>query len=225
MSTPPPGQPPDPFAKHPPGQVPPGGVPPTVHDDPTVRHIPTAPYGAGDPGAGSPSFGGTPPGGYPPGDPNASPPPGGYPPGPGYTPAPGYPPGPDYGPGPGYPPGPDYPSGPGYPPGPGGYPGGPGYPYPPAGGFVPGPYGADPTAPFGRHPLTGEPYSDKSKLAAGLLQILIGWTGAGRWYMGDYGIAVAQLLTCGGLGVWALIDGIMMLTGNVRDKYGRPLKD
>jgi hypothetical protein len=109
-------------------------------------------------------------------------------------------------------------------------------PGPPQGAYPPGSapqYGApqygypavDPAAPFGRNPLTGEPLSDKSKLAAGLLELFLGWTGAGRWYLGDTGIAIAQLLTCGGLGIWALIDAIMMLTGNVRDKYGRPLRD
>jgi len=83
----------------------------------------------------------------------------------------------------------------------------------------------DPAAPYGRHPVTGEPFSDKQKIVAGLLQIFLGGLGAGRWYLGDNGIALAQLFTCGGLGVWALIDGIMMLTGNVRDKQGRPLRD
>ena len=85
--------------------------------------------------------------------------------------------------------------------------------------------GVDPAAPFGRNPLTGEPLSDKSKLTAGLLELFLGGFGAGRWYLGDTGLALGQLFTCGGLGIWALIDAIMMLTGNVRDKYGRPLRD
>jgi hypothetical protein len=84
--------------------------------------------------------------------------------------------------------------------------------------------GVDPAAPYGRHPQTGEPLSDKSKLAAGLLQIFLGAFGVGRFYLGDTGIALAQLFTCGGLGVWSLIDGIMILTGDVRDKNGRPLR-
>ncbi len=87
------------------------------------------------------------------------------------------------------------------------------------------PYAQDPSAPYGRHPLTGEPYSDKQKLTAGLLQLFLGGFGAGRWYLGDTGMALGQLFTCGGLGIWALIDAIMMLTGNVKDKYGRPLRD
>ena len=100
-----------------------------------------------------------------------------------------------------------------------GYPGYPGGPYPPQ-----AQWGFDPTAPYGRAP-NGEPYSDKQKMVAGLLQIFLGGVGAGRWYLGDTGIALAQLFTCGGLGIWALIDGIMILTGSVRDKYGRPLRD
>ncbi len=103
----------------------------------------------------------------------------------------------------------------------------PGAPGPPAAypGSPSGYAGADPSAPFGRHPVTGEPYSDKSKVTAGLLELFLGPFGAGRWYLGNTGLALAQLFTCGGLGVWALIDAIMMLTGSVRDKYGRRLRD
>ena len=85
--------------------------------------------------------------------------------------------------------------------------------------------GVDPSAPYGRDPVTGEPFSDKSKLVAGLLQLFIGSLGIGRFYTGHTGIAIAQLLTCGGCGIWSLIDGIMMLMGNVRDAQGRPLRD
>ncbi|MCK9878194.1 TM2 domain-containing protein [Frankia sp. Ag45/Mut15] len=116
---------------------------------------------------------------------------------------------------------PGYGAQPGYP---GGYQGQGGPGYGPASGYgQPAPF--DSNAPFGRHPVTGEPYSEKQKLTAGLLQILLGGVGAGRWYLGNTGIALAQLFTCGGLGIWALIDGIMMLTGSVRDKQGRPLRD
>jgi len=43
----------------------------------------------------------------------------------------------------------------------------------------------------------------------------VGTFGAGRWYLGNNGVALAQLLTCGGLGVWALIDAILILMGKV----------
>lgn len=95
--------------------------------------------------------------------------------------------------------------------------------YPPA-PYPQGPGGADPEAPYGRNQF-GEPYSDKQKLTAGLLQLLIGSLGIGRFYLGHNGIAIAQLLTCGGCGVWALVDAILIFTDKVRDPQGRPLRD
>ncbi|WP_129311532.1 TM2 domain-containing protein [Streptomyces sp. L2] len=65
-------------------------------------------------------------------------------------------------------------------------------------------------APYGFDPQ-GRPYSDKSMIVAGVLQILLGFLGAGRFYVGSVGVGIAQLLTFGGLGVWALIDGILFL--------------
>ncbi|MFG2603697.1 TM2 domain-containing protein [Streptomyces sp. NPDC048514] len=81
-----------------------------------------------------------------------------------------------------------------------------------------------PQAPYGVDPQ-GRPYSEKSKIVAGILQIFLGSFGAGRFYVGSTGVAIAQLFTCGGLGVWALIDGILFLTSNDRtDKQGNPLR-
>jgi TM2 domain-containing membrane protein YozV len=100
----------------------------------------------------------------------------------------------------------------------------PGYGAP---GFGTPAYGASPQAPWGVHPVTGAPYSDKSKLVAGLLQILIP-LGIGRFYMGQTGLGVAQLLvtifTCGLGGIWPFIDGIVILAGDPRDEFGRPLR-
>ncbi|MCE7080094.1 TM2 domain-containing protein [Streptomyces sp. ST2-7A] len=101
-----------------------------------------------------------------------------------------------------------------------GYPGG----YAQPGGYPQGAYAADPNAPYG-YDVHGRPYSSKTKLIAGLLQILVGGVGAGRWYTGHYGLAIAQLLTCGGLGIWALIDGIYLLASDgVTDSDGRVLR-
>jgi TM2 domain-containing membrane protein YozV len=105
-----------------------------------------------------------------------------------------------------------------------GYP--PPYPQYPA----PGPY-FDPAAPFGRHPVTGQPLSDKSKTIAGLLQLLslIGIGGIGRFYIGDIGMGVAQLLvgwlTCGIGLIWSIVDAVLILTDKVPDPQGRPLRD
>ena len=80
-----------------------------------------------------------------------------------------------------------------------------------------------PDAPYGYDP-SGRPLSDKSKVTAGILQILLGGLGIGRFYTGHTGMAIGQLVTCGGCGVWALIDGIIFLTSNDRtDSQGRIL--
>ncbi|MEI5674540.1 MULTISPECIES: TM2 domain-containing protein [unclassified Nocardioides] len=101
----------------------------------------------------------------------------------------------------------------------------PGYPaYP---GFPGAPYGASPAAPYGIHPMTGIPYSEKSKLVAGLLQILLP-LGIGRFYIGDTGIGVAQLLvtlfTCGIGSLWPIIDGIILLASDSKDAQGLMLR-
>jgi TM2 domain-containing membrane protein YozV len=103
--------------------------------------------------------------------------------------------------------------------------------YPPPAGQYPGAY-VDPMAPYGRHPLTGEPLSDKSKTIAGLLQLLglIGILGVGRIYAGQTTFGVVQLIvglvTCGIAAViWGIIDCIILMTGDHRDQFGRPLRD
>jgi TM2 domain-containing membrane protein YozV len=65
--------------------------------------------------------------------------------------------------------------------------------------------------------------SDKKFLPALLLAIFLGCFGAHRFYVGKAGTGILQLLTCGGVGVWALVDIIMIATGSFRDKEGRPL--
>lgn len=99
------------------------------------------------------------------------------------------------------------------------------------GGYQPSPYapGVDPEAPYGRD-IYGAPLSDKQKLVAGLLQIFLGGFGVGRFYLGYNQIGIWQIVvtvvTCGIAGpIWGLIDGILILMGNVPDPYGRPLRD
>ena len=52
---------------------------------------------------------------------------------------------------------------------------------------------------------------------------LLGVFGAHRVYVGRTGTAIAQLLTLGGLGIWMLVDRIMLLPENFRDARGRTL--
>lgn len=74
----------------------------------------------------------------------------------------------------------------------------------------------------------------KSKIAAGILGILLGGLGIHNFYLGYTGKAVAQLLisilSIGFLSfvsaIWGLVEGIMILTGSIAvDGKGVPLKD
>jgi TM2 domain-containing membrane protein YozV len=75
----------------------------------------------------------------------------------------------------------------------------------------------------------GRPLSDKSKVVAGVLGIALGGFGAGRFYTGHTGMAIAQLVvtlvTCGLGHFWGLIDGIMILANGGTDAQGRVLRD
>lgn len=72
--------------------------------------------------------------------------------------------------------------------------------------------------------LAASEVSPKRILPAFFLCFFLGALGAHRFYVGKVGTAVLQILTLGGLGIWALIDWIMIMTGAFRDKEGRALK-
>ena len=65
----------------------------------------------------------------------------------------------------------------------------------------------------------------KSWLATMLLSFFLGFLGIHRFYTGYIGIGIAQLLTFGGCGLWALIDYIMLLVNKFNDKDEQPLED
>jgi hypothetical protein len=70
-----------------------------------------------------------------------------------------------------------------------------------------------------------EPYltTGRTFVATWLFALLLGFWGADRFYLGKVGTAIAKLLTLGGLGVWVLVDLILVLVGAQRDVEGRPL--
>ncbi len=63
--------------------------------------------------------------------------------------------------------------------------------------------------------------SPKSRLAVTLLAYFLGGLGGHRFYLEKYMTAVLMLLTCGGLGIWALVDVILALSGEMKDDNGR----
>ena len=66
--------------------------------------------------------------------------------------------------------------------------------------------------------------SPKSRLATSLLAWYLGFLGVHRFYLGKIGTGILMLLTFGGLGIWAIIDFIFAVTGNMKDKDGRLIK-
>lgn len=74
-----------------------------------------------------------------------------------------------------------------------------------------------------------EEFSEKSRLAAGLLGIFVGEFGIHRFYLGNIGIGIIQiivtLITMGIGGLWGFIEGIIIIAnGSWRDAEGKPLK-
>lgn len=63
----------------------------------------------------------------------------------------------------------------------------------------------------------------KSKQTALILSILLGEFGIDRFYLGYIGTGILKLITCGGFGIWWLIDLIQIARGNMTTKDGQKL--
>lgn len=172
---------------------------------PAAGAPPGAEFGAPPPPGGAPGFGGPPPdfsgGQY------GAPPPGGAPGGF------GAPPPQDFGapPGGGYPNQPMQQQQPGM------------MGVPPPGGFGMQQYPGAPMMGPGGGPMMMAPGEGKSWMLTLLLCAFGGGFGAHRFYTGHILFGVIQLLTCGGFGVWFIIDFVFILMGKYTDAQGRPL--
>jgi TM2 domain-containing membrane protein YozV len=66
--------------------------------------------------------------------------------------------------------------------------------------------------------------SEKSFVAALLLCLFLGGFGIHRFYVGKIGTGILQLITLGGLGIWSLIDLVVIIVSKFKDKQGLPIK-
>jgi hypothetical protein len=67
-------------------------------------------------------------------------------------------------------------------------------------------------------------FSQREWLIAVLLSVLVGSFGVDRFYVGHIGLGILKLITCGGFGVWYIIDIVLFVTKSVTDDDGLPLR-
>ena len=58
---------------------------------------------------------------------------------------------------------------------------------------------------------------------AALLCFFLGGLGVHRFYVGKIGTGILMIFTLGGLGIWLIIDFVMILTGSFKDKEVKDL--
>lgn len=60
-------------------------------------------------------------------------------------------------------------------------------------------------------------------LAVFFISFMWGTFGADRMYLGKWGTGILKLVTFGGLGIWVIVDLILIMAGTMRDKEGREM--
>ncbi|HEY9542491.1 TM2 domain-containing protein [Prevotella sp.] len=61
----------------------------------------------------------------------------------------------------------------------------------------------------------------KNPTTALLLSIFLGCYGVDRFYIGNTGMGIGKLLTCGGLGIWTIIDWFLISSSTKEQNYNK----
>jgi TM2 domain-containing membrane protein YozV len=75
--------------------------------------------------------------------------------------------------------------------------------------------------PLDHGPVYGTP--TRNQATAFVLSYFLGTLGIDRFYLGFTGLGILKLLTCGGFGIWTIIDSILIGMGKLRDAEGNSL--
>lgn len=59
----------------------------------------------------------------------------------------------------------------------------------------------------------------KDPFTALILSLLVGSLGIDRFYIGDTGLGIAKLLTCGGCGIWTIVDYFLIMKRTKEKNY------
>lgn len=63
----------------------------------------------------------------------------------------------------------------------------------------------------------------KDPIISLVLSLMVGSLGVDRFYIGDTGLGIGKLITCGGLGIWTIIDWFLIMQATREKNMARLL--